>query len=383
MIRVLPVQAMPDPKDKKAPNFKRDNVHDFVESLELLALLVDEHVFSGTNWEAAKKRLVTLYESQTKKYKPTVEKLRHFVVEEQKKSSEERKKQNKKLSRTDPPSMDEAWKAAHDYFDTNDINRITRKSRSESESDSSTDKKKKKGKSKKKRATKKYKKSKKKGKAKKSSDVDDKIQQLTDRLQGLATLMEKGVQAQRFGSPSLQPSSSSQVPFFPSQQPATVPSNVYTNALGTQENKKCFMCGKTEGVDLDHRFGFKLVWADGKLLPQFTGLGQGGLAAYLRNELAQRAWTRDPPPHQQASCMSLGLCRDDVPIFSYEDSGEVVPSQNVFSFPATTRAKSREQKGTKENESSKAINSTVPDKIAGKQPHAAVLPPHVANTEDG
>ncbi|KAJ8454791.1 hypothetical protein ONZ51_g12825 [Trametes cubensis] len=503
-IRVLPVLAMPDPKDKKAPHFKGDDVHDFVESLELLAracgidetdlashvlrycsrdvkaVLVDEHVFSGHDWQAARRRLITLYESQTKKYKPTVEKLRRYVSEEQKKPSirslesldtyrnefakragglvkkkemsqverdllffqgmpedvrlaitptlqEGRKKQGKKLSRTDPPTIEEAWRAAHDYFDTDDINRIARKSKrsadlesdsdsdsgsstgtetsdedstdSGSDTDSSSDRKRKKGKGKKKKSSsKKHKKGSKKGKTKKTGDVDDKIQQLTDRLQGLTSLIEQGVQSQRFVSvPPPPPLNNPQVPFFQTQQPMGSGGS-YSTAVGTSD-RKCYMCGKVEGVDLDHRFGFKacpeteklirdkiLMYSaiDGKLmrtdsvpLPQFNNLGQGGLAAYLRRETAQKGWQRDPPPHQ-AGCMSLGLCRNDEPVFSYDKStGPTV--YDAYSFPAVTRAKSKTQTREPRDEEPAAPKIVEHDKPGQKSAYV----PHVSNTEEG
>ncbi|KAI0323294.1 hypothetical protein GY45DRAFT_1408148, partial [Cubamyces sp. BRFM 1775] len=429
-------------------------------SRDVKAVLVDEHVFSGQDWRAARDRLITLYETQMKKYRPTVEKLRRFVAVEQKKVTirsletldtyrnefakrsgglsrkkeiseverdllffqglpkdvrlaitptlqEERKKVGKKLSRTELPSIDEAWKAAHDYFDTDDINRITRKTKrpvdlesdTDSDSKSSTDlessdddstdglsdsdsdegKKRKKGKGKKKKATKKYKKGTTKGKGKKTSDVDEKIQQLTDRLQGLTNLIEQGVQSQRY---------------------PPGPNASFASALGMQDRKQCYMCGKVEGVDLDHRFGFKacpeteklvrdkiLMYSatDGKLirtdatpLPQFNSLGQGGLAAYLRRELSQRNWQRDLPPHQQASCMSLGLCRDNEAVFNYDKSSGAT-GYDAHLFPAVTRSKAKVQTKETREEDLNVSKSSDKDKPTTKGTYV----PHISNTEDG
>ncbi|KAI0323387.1 hypothetical protein GY45DRAFT_1406736 [Cubamyces sp. BRFM 1775] len=493
-IHVMPVAAMPDPKDKKAPRFRGRDVLEFVQTLEhqakacgvetaelpsyvlrycssdVKSVLVDEQVFSGRDWEGAKEHLITLYQSQTKKFRPSAEKLRQFVAGEQKKSTirslesldiyrnefakragglvkkkqmseverdllffqglpedvrlaitptllEEQKVHGKKLSRTEPPSVEMSWRAAHDYFDTDDINRIGRRSKkkrefsdsegddstdSTSDSDSSTDRRRrrKKGKGKKKATQKRSKKSKK----SKRDTVDETIQQLTSKLQGLTTLLEKGsleVTQQRYVSPPVQPVSNSQVPFFPSQHPP-MPSNAYTSAVGfQQERKKCYMCGKVEGADLDHRFGFKwcpetekLIYekvltysaTDGKLmktdrspLPQFNSLGQGGLALYLRRELAQKGWQRDPPPHQ-AACMSLGLCCDDEPVFSYDKSTGST-AYDAYAFPAVTRSKAKEQDQT--DASSTAQKESEKKKGGDKLQQKGAYVPHVSNTEEG
>ncbi|KIP01262.1 hypothetical protein PHLGIDRAFT_80798 [Phlebiopsis gigantea 11061_1 CR5-6] len=98
----------------------------------------------------------------------------------------------------------------------------------------------------------------------------------------------------------------------------------------------CYMCGKTDGQDLDHRLNIKLcpftqdllgknlikycprtgnlVRADGSDLPRAGAPGTGGIAALLLREEPGRSQMRDLPPHQTVRCDSIGLFRDDRPV---------------------------------------------------------------------
>lgn len=124
----------------------------------------------------------------------------------------------------------------------------------------------------------------------------------------------------------------------------------------SQQSRSCFMCGKVQGIDLDHAFPVKNCLElpgliDDKILRYhpntgrlikvsdsseliLTHRGPGGMAAVLRQEAAAR---REVPPHlKNASCMAVSLCRDDEPVIKGDVYGS--SSHAYYSFPVTTRS---------------------------------------------
>ncbi|RDX55393.1 hypothetical protein OH76DRAFT_1338731 [Lentinus brumalis] len=128
--------------------------------------------------------------------------------------------------------------------------------------------------------------------------------------------------------------------------------------------RRCYVCGKTEGVDLDHALGTKncpetarllaeklasfspmgrLSWPDGSPLPN-PNLLPGGYATFIRDQRAAANAAanspvppvRDLPPHQ-TNVMRVGLCRDGTPVFSYPPSASSSDVE-AYSFPVTTRS---------------------------------------------
>lgn len=124
----------------------------------------------------------------------------------------------------------------------------------------------------------------------------------------------------------------------------------------------CYMCGKVEGADLDHRLGMKicpltqdlvargvikfnnqtgqLVRSNGSDLPRSLGAGSSGIAALLRNEDASRARSRDLPPHQVSSsnCLNIGLYRNEEPVIG--GNTYAASAESVYAFP-TTRSQTK------------------------------------------
>ncbi|RDX42281.1 hypothetical protein OH76DRAFT_1488785 [Lentinus brumalis] len=131
----------------------------------------------------------------------------------------------------------------------------------------------------------------------------------------------------------------------------------------------CYVCGKTEGVDLDHLLGThrcpetarliqdglaifspvngRLSYPKGQPLPSTDFMPQG-IATFLRDQLRTTTQQqqqqpqqprRDPPPHQ-AAVMSVGLCRDGVPVLSYSTEASVSIG-HALSLPVTTRSHTR------------------------------------------
>ncbi|RDX46646.1 hypothetical protein OH76DRAFT_1528166 [Lentinus brumalis] len=130
--------------------------------------------------------------------------------------------------------------------------------------------------------------------------------------------------------------------------------------------RMCYVCGKTEGMDLDHLLGMhrcpettrlvqdgfvifspvngRLLFPNGQPLPSTDHMPQG-IAAFLRDptrtvQQQTPAQARcDPPPHQ-ASVMSVGLCLDGRPVLSYPS---VVSSSlgQAHAFPVSTRSQGK------------------------------------------
>ncbi len=128
----------------------------------------------------------------------------------------------------------------------------------------------------------------------------------------------------------------------------------------------CYVCGKTEGMDLDHLLGThrcpettrliqdglvifspvsgRLSYPNGQPLPSTDHMPHG-IAAFLRDpsRSAQQQPPaqprRDPPPHQ-ASVMSVGLCLDGRPVLSYPSVASVSLGQ-AHAFPVSTRSQAK------------------------------------------
>lgn len=225
--------------------------------------------------------------------------------------------------------------------------------------------------------------------------------------------------------------------------PAPIPSltNVYggapppqsftaaASAMGWSGDKKCFVCGKVEGMGLDHRFGVRscpetgkltnegllayspadgrMLRPDGRELPRLQTL-PNGLAAYLRAEAQLQsqpsgsAWpSRDPPPHQSLTgireCMSLGLYRDDCPVFEHDESS-LSSFAGAYAMPAVTRSKGKEVERmaqieeVQEDGAARQVpaipSSASPEKMprlgtTGREAPTPAYRPHLANTEEG
>ena len=206
---------------------------------------------------------------------------------------------------------------------------------------------------------------------------------------------------------------------FRDNSPANVP-QMYGQA------RACFMCGKTEGVDLDHRINIRdcpdtrdliasdvirfsplgvLVRADGSPLPRSPGPGTGGIAAILRQEAngnqSAKGKERDAPPHQQfaRTVMNVGLCAGGRPVLG--GSTTAVSTETVYAFP-TTRAQAKAGKDDVEKQvrfeeerqaptwkkTYRSPHVHKPADVAGeftKKYGASQVPaaPHPANTEEG
>ncbi|EMD31014.1 hypothetical protein CERSUDRAFT_100811 [Gelatoporia subvermispora B] len=132
-----------------------------------------------------------------------------------------------------------------------------------------------------------------------------------------------------------------------------------SHMLGQRTARKCWMCDKTEGIDLDHVIGVKscpetiklveegliklgsnsrLVRPDGSELPRALP-GQGGIAQVLRNDAKLQARSpilkKDPPPHINM-CSAMGLCRDGERLL--KGGVFAITSETAHSFPIQTRA---------------------------------------------
>ncbi|RDX40169.1 hypothetical protein OH76DRAFT_1366643 [Lentinus brumalis] len=179
----------------------------------------------------------------------------------------------------------------------------------------------------------------------------------------------------------------------------------------------CYVCGKTEGVDLDHLLGThrcpetarliqdglaifspvngRLSYPKGQPLPSTDFMPQG-IAAFLRDQLhttpqqqqqqplQPQQPRRDPPPHQ-ASVMSVGLCRDGVPVLSYSTEASVSIG-HALSLPVTTRSHSRPTTPKSvhwQDSPSSPTETTAPPPPAGTTAAPATTPPAPANTQKG
>lgn len=161
----------------------------------------------------------------------------------------------------------------------------------------------------------------------------------------------------------------------------------------------CWMCGKEEGKDLDHRIGLgncpstkkfiadgiimhnpqgRLVYTDGTDLPNARGI-PGGMSTLIqqRTDFQRKGKTRDAPPHLSpnngASTSATELYKDNEPLLG----GNVyaVSSEDVNSF-AMTRAQARARAAEQPDEHQKAsqrfdfrhmVPSDEPVKASSKQ----------------
>ncbi|OSC96480.1 hypothetical protein PYCCODRAFT_1331315, partial [Trametes coccinea BRFM310] len=430
-------------------------------------VLAQEEVLTGSDWLAVKTRLIYIYGSQTRSYKASVKKLRKFAKKQEKKSMvhsrkslddyrnefvkrlgslvaqnqiaendvrllffrglpdkvrsdiksalrETLKLSGRVMSQREPPTIEETLRAARDYYSGDDINRgdddddttdsdtsgsETDSSSGLSDTDSSSDDDLSEGRKGKKKQKKKKKVAKIDGISKRLDKVDDLLNRIITQDRTAAIPM------------AIQPT-----PMLP--QPSVQPQ--YSAMAGASssgpDRRRCFVCGKMEGVNLDHGIGVRncpetealirekilmfsptegrLVRCDGLQLPRMQTLPIG-LAAYLRNEQQQRGgWPttpRDPPPHTtSATCMSLGLFYDNRPVVQYDKlTTHSVSDAHKFSFPAVTRSKGKQTlgKATIEEVLDEPV-TTVPtpmQQALQNPPKITITPPtpHISNTEEG
>lgn len=182
---------------------------------------------------------------------------------------------------------------------------------------------------------------------------NSKISQLEERIKNMSVSQEP---PKTFSVAYSEPSGSQQ---YLSAYGPTTPNPQYRSQFQSQQgqmSKSCFMCGKVQGIDLDHLFPVKNCLELPKLIEDrilkfhsstgrlikvsdnteliLTHRGPGGMAAALRREVSGQ---RDPPPHiAAASCMAISLCRDDESVLK----GDVhaASSHSFYSFPVTTRS---------------------------------------------
>ncbi len=171
--------------------------------------------------------------------------------------------------------------------------------------------------------------------------------------------------------------------------------------------RRCYVCGKTEGENLDHPLGTKncpetarllaeklasfsplgrLSWPDGSPLPN-PNLLPGGYSTFIRDQRAaanaaansDSVPRRDLPPHQ-ANAMRVGLCRDGAPVFSYPTSVSTSAADiEAYSFPVTTRSAA---KHAAPNVPSSSVSIPPPAPVSASPPALNESPPR-PNTEQG
>ncbi|EMD37676.1 hypothetical protein CERSUDRAFT_73522 [Gelatoporia subvermispora B] len=190
-----------------------------------------------------------------------------------------------------------------------------------------------------------------------------------------------------------------------------------SHMLGQRTARKCWMCDKTEGIDLDHGIGIKscpetiklveegliklgstgrLVKPDGSELPRALP-GQGGIARVLRNDAKLRARSdpskKDAPPHMNVAVM--GLCRDGEHVL--KGGVFAIASESAHSFPIQTRsAKQKRVTTCEEVDEDKEVVKEVcfeelpmevvkasGKKTAAQEKGSAGMRPPVVNTEEG
>lgn len=425
-------------------------------SREVRNVLINDDEFKGRDWSSARARLIYLYESQTPKFKVSARKLRRFVkkhkksrlIKNRKTLDEYRNKfilllgdlverkefaeneannlffwglpyrvrnaigpmlvndreEGYKITKSMPPSIDAALRAARAYYSSDDINRFDSDGSDEDGENSDTDsdadseageslsgsdtdssghslekrrKKKKLNKKKKSRrdsynsedssdeSEREKKKKKAKGK-KKANKIEDIEARLTRKMDELTTRLLADRQ------PSVVAALPPQTNIYP---PVAGVYSAVGASMGWSQDRKCYICGKADGQGLNHRFGVKscpeterlvrdgllkfspvdgrMVRPDGRELPRLQDL-QNGLAAFLRAETQMAApaagggvWPgRDAPPHQSASgvreCMMIGLYKDDEPVVG-SDKYTVTSFAGAYdAMPAVTRSKGKE-----------------------------------------
>ncbi|KAL1938197.1 hypothetical protein VTO73DRAFT_11841 [Trametes versicolor] len=370
---------------------------------------------------------------------------------------EDAKAAGKKLLKRCSPSIETVWNTARDYYSSDDINQLdsddsdddsdesTSSSDSGSDSDDSSsgsdsedtdlfrDRKKKKNKKKSKKSRddsddsdsdsdgSARKKGKKKAKGKKSKN--DPLMSIEERLVKRMDDFAARLLADRHPTTTvvpIQPSGYGNMPGAPGGFSAA------GSAMGWSGDKKCFICGKVEGMGLDHRFGVRscpetdklrnegllgysptdgwMLRPDGRELPRLQTL-PNGLASYLHAEQMQAqtasgSWTgRDLPPHQSSSgvreCMSLGLYRDGRPVIDH-DEFSLSSYVGAYSMPAVTRAKGKEvermarieevheDNGTQRKSTTSVTTEKIPVVgTTGREVPVSQHRPHTANTEEG
>ncbi|KIP01283.1 hypothetical protein PHLGIDRAFT_39869, partial [Phlebiopsis gigantea 11061_1 CR5-6] len=481
------VLPLPLPGSKNAPEFTGRGVHEFVESIGLLGAsagytdarlppllkryssssvrrtLADETVFDGPDWVAAKARLVLLYGSMDDNRPSSVSKLRKFVEKYHDERSIRSRRQldeyyhkfkarsgtlvadgaltdaernylfyrglprrfskkirptltamltavNQTLTRNSPPSIETTMTAGRAQFNPDDIDRG-------SDSELSDDDDRRRG------------------------DVDSDDDSDDDR--------KRKSRGRTRTNKSPTPKAETPAPATAKEEPAEDP--MLKLVLGLKEKfdelsikmsappvpaqyvppmspRSCYMCGKVEGVDLDHRLNIKLcpqtqdllekglikfcpktsqlIRANNAELPRSRGPGTGGIANVIRNEEVLRTRSRDAPPHQHlANSCNIGLYCDGRPVI--QDSAYAAAADTVYVFPTTrsqTKAAGEVDKqvrfeeedqpaaSTSKSPAWKAIykspNIQQPADDAGKFTRVRTsektsTAPHPANTEDG
>ncbi|KAI0645471.1 hypothetical protein C8Q79DRAFT_964742 [Trametes meyenii] len=209
------------------------------------------------------------------------------------------------------------------------------------------------------------------------------------------------------------------------QQPAQT--TVYTSAgMGTGVfaggtsgpsmpfDRRCYVCGKSEGFGLDHRLGIRncpdtdllireqllmyhptdgrLVRPDGRDLPRLGTL-PNGLAAFLRSEIqgpsqSARQGRDRAAPQQSASCSMVGLYHNDKPVLSYPTTSHLT-SASAYAYPAVTWSKGKDSERTARIEEVVEDNTmkTMHQSTTSSKQKVVAMPktalPHPVNTEKG
>ncbi|EKM51436.1 uncharacterized protein PHACADRAFT_129400 [Phanerochaete carnosa HHB-10118-sp] len=450
---------LPLPSSKDAPYFNGRRVKVFLETIEYVGksagygkaqwpslilrysssevkktLAKEEDVLNGTDWDAAKERLLFYYESSSSSKRCTPKKLKDFVSKSSKKKITSRQQvdryhrrfskkagklvddkkitqaesdylfykglprkvrssikprltallaaQNKELLASSPAAMADTLAAARALYDPDDIDYSDVDDRSSSSSDSdersdgdmtddtddesSTDsgrRLKRKGRKMPKRGRSREGDRRRRGKKDESRSrsrdgrrtrlaTGDRreLRDLAESVKQLQVAVQTQVVAQ--SQAAVQTGIGSR-PLFRENSP--VPTQAYP------QGRTCYMCGKVEGVDLEHRIGMgncpetielinsghilyspmgQLIRKDGTLLPRSLGSGSGGIAAIVRREIssAGKGKERDLPPHQSRMGMNVGLYADGKPVLGGRTTA--VASETVYAFP-TTRAQAK------------------------------------------
>ncbi|KZT05683.1 uncharacterized protein LAESUDRAFT_714693 [Laetiporus sulphureus 93-53] len=110
-------------------------------------------------------------------------------------------------------------------------------------------------------------------------------------------------------------------------------------------SKSCYMCGKTQGIDLDHPF-VCIQWE----------IGKGGIVALLIAESKARSgdWYRDLPLHQtMKDVQGVGLLWDSQEVI--QGNVFVVATDQVYSFPAVMRSKAKPSVETESEEKASGL----------------------------
>lgn len=433
---------LPLPGTTRAPKFKGKHVREFLENLALLgraAGLVEadlpplikrysssevkrtitaETVFSGTDWQRARDKLIFLYESGSESYKTSAAKLRSFSDRSAKASRFRSQKQFDKylqrfkttegrlvadgivtsierdylfykglpdairdkvrptivrklerrhvtLKKNSPPTMEETIEVTRGLFDPDDIDYDEgRDNTTDDDDDSSDDSEdsteedlddsdddRRRRRREKKRRTRSRGRSVKRGHGRRDKDASSGSR--NDRKRGKGPSWDE----RRREEPTKANDHSKAIDELAdtvrrlqlavqSSSGLASTSQAYMRETGQstppqfgQQTRTCYMCGKVEGRDLDHRIGMRycpdtldlisrgtikycpasgnIVRANGTEIPRSLGAGTGGIAAILRAEGAAgsgQPWARDAPPHagqQTRSCNAMGLFRDD------------------------------------------------------------------------